>query len=233
MIFKWVTNWYVKKVEKPAGTTFEGWQEWTERTKKNHPLLYFIFETCRKFVDLKKRRFRDFKYHLSQKYGNGYHILKLDVKRFKEPYNTERLFKYGWMDSDNQMELFMFQILVNYIEKEIGYENLKERITEGSDSASFHEKEAFDLYEWFINDYCDTTYKDNLYRDLYKKYPEHKEYLKRSPFSSKPPKTKREREYIKDRSIVHEKVRIYDEKMDEEMTENLIKLVKIRHSLWT
>jgi hypothetical protein len=228
MVFKWVKNWYVSKVNKPLAATAEDWADWEENTRKNNPLKYFFFETMRTYFAVKKRKIKDLKYNLSQKYLGGYHQLKLDVKRFTYPYGKEKLSKYHWMDSDTQIELFMFQILVNYIENEQGYESLKERIL--NDEVRKYDREAFVLYEWFINDYCKPFGRPML-DDLYSRYPNHKKYG--NIFRNNKNMSDDEKAYNKEKAIIYGRINDHDEKMNKEMTENLIRLVNIRGSLWT
>lgn len=229
MVFKRVKQWYVDKVQKPVAGTMDEWYEWESTTRAKFPLKYFLFETFPMFFRIRIRNIKDFKYHIKQKYFRGYHCLKLDVKRFKYPYGKDHLSNYSWMDTDTQIELFMFQILVNYVEKELGYESLKEQIVNGE--AEHNNAEAFELYEWFVNDFC-YDHNRQILDNLYAKYPEHAQYEK-FIFSNSKPKTQRERDYNRDKAIAYGRINDYDELMNQEMTKNLIRLVKIRGSLWT
>lgn len=228
-----IKKWYLKIVRKPTAATMDEWADWTEATKKNHPILYAICDRLPLFFSVKKRRFRDFIYHLKQKYsGNGYHILKLDVKRFKEPYNLEKLHKYSWMDSDSQIDLFMFQILVNFIEKEVGLDQFKEiAYDEESEYTGQTYKKLLDLYYWFIDDYCDSSYAKKLREELHTQFPDHK-VLGRADIFSKP-KNQRERDYQQAQSVMYGRINDHDEKLEKEMTQKLIELVKLRGSMWT
>ncbi|MCK9532340.1 MAG: hypothetical protein M0R77_17540 [Gammaproteobacteria bacterium] len=225
-------NWYIQKVKKPGAETLDGWENWTEKTKNEHPALYFLFETLPRFFSVKKRRIWDLKYHLKQKYFHGYHNLRLDVKRFKAPYNKERLHKYSWMDADSQMELFMFQILVNFIEKEVGYNQFVEiAYDDEKNNTSDRYKELLELYHWFIDDYCDQSFSDLLHKELYDQFPDFKSLRKTSLFSK--PKTQRERDYHQANAIMMSKISDRDEILEEQMGNNLIKLIKLRGCMWT
>lgn len=229
-MFKRMKAWYGERVGRPAGATVNGWRQWEKETKTKHPFKYLMFETVPTFFRRYIKRLKNLKYHFKQKYFFGYHYLKLDVKRFKEPYNNNQMDKYSWMDADTQLELFSFQILVNYIENEIGLDEFKTRIFEYG--PSWYDKEAYDLYQWFVNDYCDDTYDRLLQEELDQKYPDQDEFDKLT-FFSEPPKSERERQYREDWSELHEKIRQRDIKLGKEMTENLIRLIKIRGALWT
>lgn len=227
---KYLKGWYASKVKKPMAATIDDWQDWTETAKSKHPLLYWLFEDVPTFFSKCKRMVFDFKYHSIQKYTNkGYHHLILDVKRFKEPYGKNHMGKYGWMDADTQLELFSFQILINFVENEYGYECLRESINESDNAWAL--KEALDLYEWFINDYCDSSYETQLKKELNKKYPNSKELRKNILFEK--PKNDLEKAYRKDYSIMLDLINQNEEHLRNEMTENLIRLVKIRGVLWT
>lgn len=233
MVFKWAKKWYVNKVQKPLAVSLTEWSIWRQETKKNHPFKYFVFETLPSFYRRKRSKIGSFKYHVTQKYLFGYHYLKLDVKRFSKPYGIERLSKYSWMDADEQIQAFMFQILVNYVEKELGYDELVSRLTDENDdeTTSSAEKEAFDLYEWYINDYCDDSYERIGYKQLHEKYPNHKYY---DPFdSSNSSRTQEERDYFTELRQLRREIDKREQQLDKEMTENLIRLIKLRHSLWT
>lgn len=168
-----VKKWYYKKVSKPSAATIEGWQDWKELVSNNHPVLYFMFETLPRHLRRIPKSIKDTKYHLKQKYTRkGYHLLELDVKRFKQPYNQSRLGKYSWMDADTQLELFSFQILVNYIEKEENYHEVLKYYETGD--VKWELMEAMDLYHWFINEYCDDTEYLLEKWELYSRYPDYK-----------------------------------------------------------
>jgi hypothetical protein len=233
MIFKWMKKWYVKMVNKPVAATPDQWVVWTNFTKMTHPLKYFIFESVPRYFRSKRIIFKNIKYNITQKYFSGYHKLELDVTRFKKPYGKNKLSKYSWMDSDVQIELFMFQILVNYVEKELGYDDLRTRISENFDEVTHADKEAFDMYEWFVNDYCDSTYEDKLYSELYKNYPDGEKINQMLFISSNVAKSPQQVEFEKEFRIVTNKVSEYNSKMRDEMTDNLIRLIKIRQSFWT
>lgn len=227
-----IRKWCRKFIQKPIAATMEEWAEWNDTTKKNHPILYFLLDRLPLKWSIMNSRIRDFKYHLFQKYGRGYHLLRLDVKRFKSPYGKERLHKYGWIDAEHQLALFSFQILVNFVEKEVG---LKEFIEIAYDTAanptSDKYKELLELYYWFIDEYCDNTFSQKLKAELREKYPNYNLLVKRDLFSK--PKTQEEREFNQDQSVMFAKITDHQENLDKEMTENLIKLIKLRGCMWT
>lgn len=228
-----IKKWYQKKVSKPIAATMEEWAEWTDATKKNHPVLYYVFDRFPLFLSIRKKRVEDFIYHTKQKYGGkGYHILKLDVVRFKEPYNENKLRKYSWFDADSQIDLFMFQILVNFVEKEVGLEHFKEvAYDEERNQTSDYYKQLFELYYWFVDDYCNNSYERKLKSELYARFPDRKTLEKSDIFAKA--KTEREAEYEQATTEMYDKIRKHDNAKSKEMTENLIKLVKLRGAMWT
>ena len=227
-----IKKWYQKLVSKPFAATMDEWADWTAATKKNHPVLYFLFDNLPIFFSVRKRRFKDFFYHVRQKYGNGYHILKLDVKRFKSPYGKEKLSKYSWFDANQQLEAFSFQILVNFVEKEVGYEQFKENAYDCEDQASStYHKQLLEIYHWYIDDYCNNSFSKKLRAELHKEFPDHKK-LKSVEFFNKP-RNDREREYQQASAIMYAKINDYNEAQDKQMTEHLITLIKMRGFMWT
>jgi hypothetical protein len=87
------------------------WEKWAEQSKEKYPIRYFINEDFRLWFSVNiVRPLSEIKYWIVSNTIRKYHLL--DIRHRNDEY------KYGWIDSDKQILLSLFKILVNYCEKE-------------------------------------------------------------------------------------------------------------------
>jgi hypothetical protein len=102
------------------------WEDYDRRLKKDYPIRYFFAGTIGSFVmkyywRVSRIVFKDpiywLKCHILPSYK--YHILDIrQPKKISGKDNPEH-YSYGWLDSDMQMVFALFNILNNFVEKEI------------------------------------------------------------------------------------------------------------------
>jgi len=212
---EYLFNLLCKMVGLPDLVSSDGWTKWEKETRANHPIKYFLLETAPTFIDSNwKWWIRDPVYHLKCKYITQYHYIKIDIDRFKRYDKKVSIRNYYWFDSDEQILYAMFQILVDFIEKEAD-------IVDWSSDAKHQEvfDELTELYTWWTKDRPnrDDSYPstkdfgfDNIFADNVTKQPGYRAWR-----DACDEKEQKEREY------------------EQEDTEMLIRLITIRGYMWT
>lgn len=94
------------------------WEDWEEKVKELYPVRYFLVEELVPWIRRKWRRYAKdplywLKCHLHPKHR--YHMLDLRQPKVKGEY----AYRYGWMDSDTQMVFALFNILNNFVKYEM------------------------------------------------------------------------------------------------------------------
>jgi len=203
-----------KFLSQPNSASSSVWRKWLKETKSKYPIRYFLLETVPTFVSFNWEWWvRDTIYHFKCKYIVQYHHIKIDVDRFMSYSKIPRR-NYHWIDSDNQILYGMFQILVDFIEKE------SDTIDWAADPK--HQRvfdELTKLYKWWTEDRPnrDDSYPgsedfgiEDIFGDNARKQPGYKAWR-----DACDEREKRDREY------------------DLEDTEMLIRLITIRGYMWT
>lgn len=148
-MFDFIDKLERKYLGSPRSATSQKWDEWHVTQKKEHPILYFFILTVPEYISSRYYTIARLRISFKSKHSQKNHHIKIDVDRFIEPVNKSSLSSYSWMDSDTKILYSMFQILVDYIEKE----KPGESIDWNSDKE--HRKawlEIQKLYEWWIID---------------------------------------------------------------------------------
>ena len=99
------------------------WEDWDEKVKAMHPIRYFLIEEFTPWVRLQWRKYVTdpiywFKCHFMKSYR--YHFLDL-----RQPPNKEfgfPAYKYGWIDSDTKMVYALFNILNTFVREEMPHQ---------------------------------------------------------------------------------------------------------------
>lgn len=90
------------------------WEDWEEKVKKMYPVRYWLIEELWPWIRVKWR------IHVTDRWywlvshvvpSRRYHMLDL-----RQP----KGYRYGWLDSDSQMTYALFNILNNFVEHEMG-----------------------------------------------------------------------------------------------------------------
>lgn len=205
-------NNFLEMREFSPHTTNYTWEDWHEEVKRDYPVRYFIFETLKLKLGIKKRQLSQFiwdiKYRIMPEHK--YHYLKLSQpKGFYEKY------QHGWIECDQQMLFALFGILRDYVEKQLDGEFPTFSESETQDISYYEQikfyEEAKDLYDYWIN--RRKIKKENLEKLL----NEWSELRKSSQ------KTDNE---------LYKKYRKAEKDFENEEDKNLIRLVKIRRYMW-
>ncbi len=155
----------------------------------------------RKYYDRVHHFFSQLWYWIRTHTYNRYHIINIK--------NADHEYKWGWIDSDNKMELACFKIMVDYVEGEEPFERLD---LEATDSGAWFAKELREIYHWW-------------------KFERKKEHDANNKFGDGTRWNFEEGKmhYSEDWQQFSDGVEALDKK-DDEMFERLI---KIRHYMWT
>lgn len=97
------------------------WEDWEEKMRKEHPVKYFLVESIPRWIHhhfiipLKDAKYW-FKCHFIP--SHRYHILDLRQPIKKGELENIDAYRWGWIDSDTQMLYAMFNIFNNFVEHE-------------------------------------------------------------------------------------------------------------------
>ena len=169
----------------------------------------------------KKEKISDYFYHI-WKYSrirDWYHKIKC---RFFEKYYLldTRLPKDSWFDTDHKMLYAMMALLLDYIEKEKPFEIIN---WESDDFHKHAKKEMLEIKDWWDN-------YENRQKEIEKalqKWSDLRTGGKEDLLSNiNKPETE---ESQKQNDLLHE----LEDKLENEETEMMIRLIKIRKFLWT
>jgi len=224
----WLTG-----INKPAALSFEGWKQWHEQNQKRHPVRYWIAEKGLKilqdFFNLPLDIFYTIKIYIRNRFIDKIHYLKTDLTPGE------------YYDLDTRILHALFNELVNFVEGEqahlmLSYKDRKYKFVGGK-----CEKAGLDYLEWACNLKLDESYGFS---------PEDEEYGKLTDQAESSRKIKQLYDWWKKErpnrvnpyDIVSKKTHgkyyyrligeIEDQYNDND-TEMLIELIKIRNHLWT
>lgn len=228
-------NWLVT----PEAATMEDWETWRKEYKTKNPIRYWLTEDLPIHVIVFHRRFiSDPIWWVKHRTIHRYNILETGLVP-------------GYYDYDTRIEKALFKAVVDHFEKETGWaypefkklpkdkrydfivQKREEFIAElkndeyGQDQA-VREQEQLDIYKWIKTDY--STWKDGWdevgipefrkkMEDLGLHDPDKMMLKVPEPYDS---------EYLALIKASHE----VDKKHQDEVDAMLIRIIKVRHSLW-
>jgi hypothetical protein len=208
------------------------WEDYYSRVKKDYPVRYFLASTIPSFIrscwlDF-TRKPKDIYYylkcHLIKKHR--YHLI--DIRQPKTE-NDPMPYRYGWMDTDHKIEYAMMNLLVEFVEKEVphGYLVPTEEEAEKDDGIDYKYagfKKQLDNYKEYMAIY---NYWKTERFELDKKHDDLLHAWSKSRTSKDGerdnPETKR----------LWKDLQAATDLKDQILNEMLIRLIKIRHVLWT
>lgn len=192
-------------LNKPSVATFEEFDEWKARAKKEHPVLFFFFETVPGFFTRWRMKLRRAKYWIYYRLhpGHKYHILRPKIKP-------------GYYDPSTMVMEGMFEALRRYVEDECGgHDKLiawADKVEEYAPEQADMHREAARLYRWF-NERKNRPWPTKAIKPT---SPE-------SFMGKSPSRTREESQTMNDMEQFYADI-------DEHM---MIRLVKIHRGLWT
>ena len=198
------------------------WEDWREDAKKDNPIRYFFSETVPHWWNV----------HISMNIEHAWYWLRTHtVHRYhkldlRQPYTgTDDDYTWGWLDEDRQLVFACFNVLVSYVDSVNSQEHIY-----GTDNIN-------DLRESMIKDGVENP--DDM--PQLKCLMEAKELYQYWTVKRKVDLNKR-RDLLLDWSRNKDKdgnqkrwnaLRKAEDDFDKEEEEMLIRLIKIRRSLWT
>lgn len=255
---EWISEKY--GIKKPESATWDEWEEWHSNSKAAKPWVYFFYETIPSFFSKKWRRvtdkINDVKYWIRYRTVDRYHVihtrLKPGYKEFDERclhgcfelmvdyvecqlswrsviFDEDKKSKYPWWGKG----IFRFTTARR---PEYGIDTLKWESTLDSTSLPMHERseyqaerarELLDLYHWWK--YVRPLRKDPMDLSGWSAICDEREKNGEHFLSDKDANRrdkKRER-------LALDRTNEIEQAYDDEDTEQLIRLIKIRKGLWT
>jgi hypothetical protein len=190
------------------------WEDYHEYIEKNYPIRNFIFNEIPMWFTVKiSMPIKESIYWLKCQTYKKYHLLDL-----RQP--GKEGYKYGWVDSDSQMLYALFNILVNFVEKEIDGtldENIKfhkEMVDTEQESDTWHAAylEIKELYNYWK---FDRPYQQKQMDDNLSEWDDNR-------IGNKPKA-----------EILFKEYHDLESEFEEKETEMLIRLIKVRKWMWT
>ncbi len=248
---------WIRKVEKPAAETADGWKEWNTQVKAKHPIRYWIAEELldklQKIVFWIPDRIYDAKYYVVNRWIDQSHALVAHPKHIKPG---------QYRDFDNRILICLFDELVDFVEIEKAYANYRweedklkklswwqggkwrTRTWRSSEAGIEHLKWEMELSAEGSHVTQSQSAKEiyELYKWWTGVYPNRPDPMEVSGWSAYcDDKEKRGVGFFEtdpdddkwDKDAMHDRMRELEQQYEAEDTEMLIRLIKIRSCLWT
>lgn len=208
--------------DNPQGKT---WQDWHRTVKAMHPVKYWFSETLVNFVRHKiywpiKHPVSDAHYWLVSHIipGRRYHMLDLRQTHHHDTNHPDKCYHHGWIDVPDKMLFALFNLLGEYLNKEKPhdltqwYSRDKIESDEGMKTQQASLDEARAIHHWWISE------RDNQIDER-----NHLQHLWYEAKKDKDPQ----------REIYWTKLKELDAKLEDKDDEMVVRLMKIRRTLWT
>lgn len=204
------------------------WEDWNETVKRMHPIKYFFAETLADFIRYKvwfpiKRPFVDAHYWFVSHFipGRRYHMLDLRQPIKKGELVNHDAYRYGWRDVPEKMLYAWFNLLEEYM-KENPYDLTQnytlEQINADPGMKNQHDslQEVKNILRWWR---VERKQEYKILDDIQSQwYSAHKDAVARG-------KGTNEKLLV----VLHNAEKDIEEKTDQ----MLMRLIRIRRSLWT
>ena len=246
------------KLNKPYAATWEEWDIWNKNSKEKYPFEYFLLETIpdkwNNFTKFFTHPINDFRFYVRSRFFDKYHLVntglkpggyyEVDTRLIHSAFNLlvdyievecahmnslsnkeKKKSKPWWSKGLTRFKSFRDrQSGLDYLDWEMTLDDPKLNEYERSDRQAQAAREKLELYIWWTqkrparidsmdlsgwSDYCDTKRVDEL-------------------FST--PKDELEQDYV---DKILDKTSEIENKYEVEDEEMLIRLIKIRKTLWT
>lgn len=254
-------KWVCKKfnIDRPAAATMDDWDEWHEKNKTENPRGYFFLETLPDFFGSKwhriTRTIKDSKYWIRYRTFDRYHVIQTGLKPgyrdFDERclhgcfsllvdyvetdlawksavFSEEQYRKYPWWSKG----LFRFKSTrmpthgIDHLKWESGLDNPNLSLNNRSDHQAIRAREVLDLYHWWK--YVRPLRKDPMDISGWSAFCQDKRNRGIKPLSDK---GLTQEDHIRQRDTL-DKMHEIEQAFEDEDTEQLVRLIKIRKGLW-
>ena len=210
----------IRGEKKPFALSFEDWDIWKEKQRKERPWRYWMSDTVlRKLQNLiyyPSDLWYSVRCYLKNRYLTQTHNLKTGLK------------KGEWYDLDTRILYGLFNELVEFVEIELAHLNKWDRNKKYKFKNGRSIESAYDYFEW-ANNLPEESYRTQR-EDSIKIKELYEWWTKQRPNRDDPlmtiTKKSHGKEYYK---LIDDIERDYEK----EDTAKLIELIKIRRSLWT
>lgn len=249
----------VPTLERPDALTWDAWDEWHEETKKSNPRGYWLYETVPVWLDRLQRRIidpiRDTRAWIRYRTFDKYHVIKTHLKPGYQDFDErclhgmfnmlvdyvecELAHKSAMFVSEDRQQLPWYskgwlrfknarrpQIGINHLKWETTLDSQSTPTASRSDWQAEKARDIMDLYHWWK--YVRPNRKDPMDLSGWSQLCAERRSRGIQPLSDKgltKADKKRERECL-DKSAAIEQA------FEDEDTNQLIRLIKIRKGLW-
>lgn len=239
-------------IMKPYALPWGEWDEWNEKTKKEKPLAYWLTETLPEFLDnildriptpidniryyCRNRFYR--KSHMLPCYFNPGEYHDLDERLLHGVMNAlvdfvevELAYKSRWCNTDESKTAKWKngrcpQLGLAHLAWEMTLDSEELDITERADSQAATAREIKKIYDWWK--VTRPARPDAMDASGWHEYCEKSEAAGHSIFSNK----EKDPELVEMSNVTHKKLRDIEAAYDAEDEAMLIRIIKIRRSLW-
>ncbi len=189
------------------------WEDWEARMRSQYPIRYFLCETVPRYFGYKWHCLDQWLYWLKSVTYKKRHLL--DLRQPKDS-PLAHSYRYGWCDIVNRMPYAMFNMLIDYVEKELGgpeetqkfIDELKSR--EGPPHQIHTMEEALRIYKWWkVDRIAKLKAQDDIYTEWYLKI------------------------HSSEGKVLFDKMHEEEEAFENELDDMLKAMVDIRRGLWT
>lgn len=251
---------YFRPLNKPGALTWDGWDEWHEKAKTDNPWGYWMYETVPVFLDRCRRKITDpinnTRYWIRHRTFDRYHIIKTGLKPGYNGFDErclhgmfsmlvdfvecESAWKSAIFDEEQRKTYPWYskgwlrfktarvpQAGVDHLKWESTLDSPNLPSGSRSDWQAVKAREILDLYHWWK--YVRPHRKDPMDLSGWSQICEEKRARGIKPLSDKgitPADRKRERDAL-------DKTHAIEQAFEDEDTEQLIRLIKIRKEMWT
>lgn len=196
--------------DEPHGKT---WEDWREYCQKNYPVRYFFAETLHDFLRYKVWL------RITRPVTEAWYWLKchtLPTYRFHILDLRQSDYKYGWRDIDHRMQYALFNLLNLFVKHEFPhyYFPTEEDVKQDPSLARQREvaQEVTLIHFWW------NTERHQEYEAIEKKTSEWYEAKKMKAYN---------------KEVLWEELQQLKKAFDDKEDEMLLRLMKVRRSLWT
>ena len=242
-------------IEKPYALEWGGWKRWKNETKAAHPAGYFLTETLPGFLgdvyDTITAPYYNTRYYIRNRFFRKCHVLPTGFKpgeyhdldsrmlhglmqALVDFVEVEKAWMHSWLDKDKKYKFKHGRCAeagLDYLKWEMGLTN-KEWIDE--DDPAYGEpthqaiaaREIYEIYNWWKNIYPNR--KDPMDASGWSAYCDRLDREGKDLFDYKETPADR-----KEKDRAHKLLQKIEKQYDQEEEDMLIRLIKIRKSLWT
>lgn len=210
----------IRGEKKPFALSFDDWDAWKEKQKKERPWRYWMSDTVlrklQNFIYYPSDLWYSIRCYLKNRYLTQTHNLKTGLK------------KGEWYDLDTRILHGLFNELVEFVEIELAHLSKWDRNKKYKFKNGRCIEAAYDYFEW-ANNLPEESYGSQR-QDSIKIKELYEWWTKQRPYRDDPLMTITKKSHGKE---YYKLIDSIEKDYEKEDTAKLIELIKIRNSLWT